>query len=90
MTHHTVDPVVSAVPYEVLEVDGRAPAAIGDFAGTVTLRVRGRTGEHVVRGQGTAGDRDAVLQEKTGDGTGKDVRRWHVVADGDGFVARSS
>lgn len=90
MTHPTVDPVVSAVPYEVLEVDGRAPAALADFAGTVTLRVRGRTGDHVVCGQGTAGEHDAVVQEKTGDGVGKDVRRWRVTAEGEGFVAVSA
>ncbi|MFC8190202.1 hypothetical protein ACFUMH_00915 [Cellulomonas sp. NPDC057328] len=90
MTHPTVDPVVSAVPYEVVEIDGRAPAALADFTGTVTLRVRGRTGEHVVCGQGTAGEHDAVVQEKSHDGLGKDVRRWRVVADGDGYLAVSS
>ncbi len=90
MTHPTADPVVSAVPYQVLEVGGRAPASLTDFAGTVTVRLRGRTGEHVVCGQGTADTDTAVLQEKGSDGVGKDVRRWSVVADGTGFVARSS
>lgn len=87
MSHPTADPVVSAVPYQVLEVAGRRPQALADFTGTVTMRVHGATGDHVVRGQGTAADHHAVVQEKTEDGLGKDVRRWRVAADGDGFVA---
>ncbi|QGQ18123.1 hypothetical protein GC089_01120 [Cellulomonas sp. JZ18] len=89
MSHPTADPVVSAVPYQVLDVGGQPPRALGDFTGTLTMRVHGATGEHLVCGQGTAADHHAVVQEKTGDGTGKDVRRWRVAADGDGFVAIS-
>ncbi|QCB92377.1 hypothetical protein [Cellulomonas shaoxiangyii] len=88
--HTTVDPIVSAVPYEVLEVQGRTPVALTDFVGTVSVLLRGSTGEHVVCGQGTADTHTAVLQEKSNDGVGKDVRRWSVVADGDGFVAQTS
>ncbi|WP_136517836.1 MULTISPECIES: hypothetical protein [Cellulomonas] len=89
MSHPTADPVVSAVPYQVLDVDGRPPRTLDDFTGVVAMRVQGRTGAHLVRGQGTTADHHAVVQEKTGDGTGKDVRRWRVAADGDGFVAVS-
>lgn len=90
MTYSPPAPVVSGVPYAVLDVDGRPPRSVDDFAGHVTLTVEGRTGRHVVRGDATVRDGIVRLHEKSDDGGGKDIRTWRVrPTDAGGFCAET-
>lgn len=87
MPQHTPDPIVSGVPYRIVDVDGRPPTSLVDFDGGVTMTVGGSTGEHRVCGEGAAHDHDARVHEKA-DGSGRDVRTWLVRSEGDaGFTA---
>ncbi len=87
MTATTPEPVVSGLPYAVLEVDGHEPRAIADFAGVATFTLAGTSGRHVIAGEGEVIDIHVRVHEKAGVG-GKDVRVWTVRAvEGGGFVA---
>jgi hypothetical protein len=88
MASTTPDPVISGVPYTVREVDGGPATGLDDFVGTHDLVVEGRTGAHVLTGQGVRLDGVVHFHEKDA-ATSKDVRPWRVAADGDGFVAVS-
>lgn len=77
MTHSSPEPVVSAVPYVVQEVDGHEPTSLDDFIGSVRVTVRGPTGVHVLVGEGSLVDDVPRIHEKSV-GSGKDVRTWHV------------
>lgn len=91
MTYSPPAPVVSGVPYAVLDVDGRTPRVIDDFAGSVTLTVEGRTGRHVVHGDASVRDGAVRLHEKSDDGGGKDTRTWRVTpTDAGGFCAETT
>jgi hypothetical protein len=90
MTNITPAMIVSGVPYEVTELEGKAPAVLEDFAGPITMHTQGATGDHEVCGSGEHVHDGAVrVHEKDHHGTGKDVRVWTVspAADDDGFVA---
>lgn len=91
MTYSPPAPVVSGVPYAVLDVDGRTPRTVDDFVGSVTLTVEGSTGRHVVRGDAAVRDGVVRLHEKSDDdGGGKDVRTWRVTpSDAGGFCAET-
>jgi hypothetical protein len=82
--------IVSGVPYEVTEVEGRTPSALEEFAGPVTIHTHGPTGDHEVSGAGERPHDGVVrLHEKDHHGTGKDVRVWTVspAHDREGFDA---
>ncbi len=85
----TPDPVVSGVPYEVREVDGRPPTSPDDFLGSHVVVLAGRTGDHRVEAEGGRADGVVKLYEKSAV-TSKDVRTWTVDAAGDGFTATSA
>ena len=89
MTYPTPEMVVSGVPYEVLEVDGRKPASLDAFLGNHTLVLSGATGQHTIEGEGdTIGDA-LKFYEKAPDG-GKDVRAWAIhPRDDGGFCVES-
>lgn len=90
MTDSPPAPVISGVPYDVLDVDGRPPRTVEDFAGRVTVTLEGRTGRHVVRGDASVSDGGVRLHEKSANGNGKDVRRWRITpADAGGFCAET-
>ncbi|HEY3436300.1 MAG TPA: hypothetical protein VGK35_01315 [Actinotalea sp.] len=89
MTYSTPEMVVSGVPYEVLTVDGREPADLDDFVGEHELGLNGRTGRHLVSGEGDTVGEMLKFYEKAPDG-GKDVRVWKVRQLEDaGFCAES-
>lgn len=91
MTYSPPAPVVSGVPYAVLDVGGRTPQAVEDFAGRVTVTVEGSTGRHVLCGDASVTDGAVRLHEKSEDGDGKDVRTWRITpTDGGGFCAETS
>lgn len=90
MTNSTPAMIVSGVPYEVTEVEGRTPSTLEEFAGDVTIHTQGPTGDHEVSGAGEHPHDGAVrVHEKDHDGTGKDVRVWTVspAPDREGFDA---
>lgn len=87
MTATTPQPVVSGLPYTVLDVDGREPSTLADFAGEAIFTLAGKTGRHVIVGEGQSLDQEVRFHEKAGVG-GKDVRVWIVRAvEGGGFTA---
>ncbi len=87
MTATTPEPVVSGVPYAVLDVDGREPRELAEFTGEVRFALAGKTGRHEVVGLGQELDGHVRFHQKATPG-GKDVRVWSVRAvDGGGFVA---
>jgi hypothetical protein len=88
MTGPTPQMVVSGVPYRVVEVDGREPVELVDFAGVVGFVLDGATGRLEVLGEGAAHEEAVRFHEKAGEG-GKDVRVWHIHrADDAGFTAQ--
>ena len=90
MTGWTSDMIVSGVPYKVMGVDGRSPSTLEDFAGPVTMRIHGPTGDHKITGLGEQSHEGTVrLHEKDADGDGEDVRVWVVspAIDRQGFDA---
>jgi hypothetical protein len=90
MTSTDPSMIVSGVPYEVTDVEGKEPASLEDFAGPITMQTRGATGDHEVSGSGEGIHGGAVrVHEKDHHGTGKDVRVWTVSPNPDdaGFVA---
>ncbi|GIG30527.1 hypothetical protein [Cellulomonas marina] len=88
MTSTEAATIVSGVPYGITVVGGRAPTALTDFVGPVSIEVRGATGSHEVHGTGVAHDGGVVrLYQKDHAGTGKDVRVWSISSGADGFVA---
>lgn len=86
MTAPTPEMIISGVPYRVLEVDGREPVALEDFAVAPGFLLEGGTGRHQVVGEGSLLDDGVRFHEKAGEG-GKDVRVWRINADPEGFVA---
>lgn len=91
MTYSPPAPVVSGVPYAVLDVGGRTPRTVEDLAGHVTLTVEGRTGRHVLRGDASVVDGAVRLHEKAEDGDGKDIRTWRITpTDAGGFCAETA
>ena len=82
MTHSTPPMIVSGVPYQVTEVDGRRPETLAEFGGPVTMTACGPTGEHRICGAGEHVHGDTVrVHEKFDEGAGKDVRVWTVFPD---------
>jgi len=82
MTHTEPSMIVSGVPYEVIEVDGKPPVALSELEGPVTMTATGPTGEHSIAGAGEHVHGDTVrVHEKFDDGAGKDVRVWTVSSD---------
>ena len=87
MSYPTPQPVVSGVPYTVVDVDGRTPSELDDVVGpTVALTVEGTTGRHTIRGAASRVDGTVRLYEKAEDGVGKDMRTWRIDRDGDGAL----
>jgi len=90
MTHPQPPMIVSGVPYEVTEVDGKPPVALSELEGPVTMTAGGPTGEHCIHGAGEHVHGDTVrVHEKFDGGLGKDVRVWTVKPDParDRFIA---
>jgi hypothetical protein len=90
MTPNEPSMIVSGVPYEVTEIDGKPPVDLSEFDGPVTMMATGPTGEHSIAGAGEHVHGDTVrVHEKFDDGAGKDVRVWTVSPDpeGDRFIA---
>lgn len=85
MSMTSPDPVISGVPYVVVEVDGRAPDSVDALAGAAGIVVEGTTGRHVVLGQGARSDDGVRFHEKGGSG-GKDVRVWNIHREPDGTI----
>lgn len=83
------DPVISGVPYVVVEVEGRAPDTVGAVASAEVFVLEGRTGRHVVRGEGSGDDDGVRFHEKGGPG-GKDVRVWSIRQGLDGAIVAIS
>ena len=89
MTATSPDPVVSAVPYTVVDVDGRPPRGLEDFDSESEFTVEGRTGRHLVVGEGCAVEGGMRVHEKAGHG-GKDVRVWNIVQEPDGTLVATA
>jgi len=83
------DPVISGIPYVVVEVDGTPPDTVGGLAAAEELVIEGRTGRHVVRGEGSGTDDGVRFHEKAGPG-GKDVRVWNIRRGSDGVIVALS
>ena len=71
-------PVVSGVPYLIIEVAGQRPTMLGAFIGSaVSFTARRGDLVCVVVGDGVAWGDDVRFNEKAG-GAGKDVRVWDI------------
>ena len=91
MTSFTPTMIVSGVSYEVVEVGGRVPTALADFAGASSFALQGPTGRHEVHGSGTEHDGRVRFHEKSDGGAGKDVRVWTIhQTEAGGFCAESA
>lgn len=98
MTQLRTEPVISGQDYAVDSVvagdggpdgAGRPPQSLDDFRGEVSFELTHGPHRHAVRGVGDHDGETALVHEKMGeDGGGRDVRIWHVAADGSGFSAR--
>ena len=77
MPGSTPQMVVSGVPYRVVELEGREPVDLADFAGVVGFVLDGATGPLQVLGEGAVHGGTVRFHEKAEPG-GKDVRVWHV------------
>ncbi len=89
MTFAAADPVSSGRPYPVVEVGARAPSALVDFVGrlTVTLDCGGR--QQVITGLGAYHGESVRFHEKD-IATDKDVRVWRITpAPRTGFAAEA-
>lgn len=87
MTFPTPQPVVSGVPYTVVDVDGRPSSDLDDVVGAaVALTVEGSTGRHTIRGAASRVDGAVRLYEKSEDGVGKDLRTWRIDRADDGAL----
>ena len=89
MTATSPDPVVAAVPYTVIDVNGHAPQGLEDFDGESEFTVEGHTGRHVVIGEGCADGQGMRVHEKAGHG-GKDVRVWNITREPDGTIVAAA
>ncbi len=89
MTRPEPDPVVSGVPYRVTAVGDHPPSGLGEVVGEVTLVVEGRTGEHIVSGQGVTTGEAVRFHEKGLGANGKDVRVWRIRQTPEGLVAET-
>ena len=92
MTYSTSppQPVVSGVPYPVLEVNGVRATGLSDFVGTVAFQIDKGGAPYVIDGEGRERDGGVRVHEKNGRG-GKDVRVWRVFAGPDGgYLAETS
>ncbi|MFH5821131.1 hypothetical protein [Georgenia sp. AZ-5] len=90
MTYSAANPVVSGVPYLVIEVDGGSPGAVEELTGRRTITVEGATGRHVVSGEAVLRDDGSVRLIEKDAGAGKDVRAWRIYAEpGRGLLAQS-
>lgn len=90
VTFASPDPIVSTVPYRVIELaGGAAPRSLDDFVGDAGFTIDGPSGRHVIAGAGARYDAGVRFHEKDVAHTGKDVRVWEVTdGNDDGFVAR--
>ena len=84
-----IQPVGSGVPYRVTSVAGHVPERLEDFVadGAVTVTVSCAGADIDIVGPVVVAGHHAVLYEKDGAGTGKDIRKWHIHHDGGGFQA---
>ena len=89
MTFQAPRSIGSGVPYPVLEVHGRAPDGLADFAGQTSFLLDVDGEDYRVEGPGLEGDGQVRVYEKDEQGYGKDIRVWTVrpSTDGAGFAA---
>ena len=80
------EPVISGVPYPVLDVDGAPTDDLSAFIGTVAVTIDKRGAPYVIDGEGRARDDVVRLHEKNGK-VGKDVRVWRISRSEEGFIA---
>jgi hypothetical protein len=85
MTYSTSppQPVISGVPYPVMEVNGAPVTSLAEFVGTVAFRIDNYGSPYVIGGEGRERDGGVRVHEKNGRG-GKDVRVWRVYVGPDG------
>ena len=87
--HRNVDPVSSGRAYVVTAVNDRPAAELADFVALPVVVLTVEAGGQIVTIHGSAsldGD-SAVVHEKDGAGTGKDVRTWRIRAANGAFEA---
>jgi len=77
--------VPSGMSLQVLEVEGRSPQDLEDFAGEVSFLVD-LDPPHLVTGCGVVPGTTVRFHEKDLDNSGKDIRVWTVRAEGSRFV----
>jgi hypothetical protein len=83
-------PVVSGVPYLVLDVNGAPAGGLSDFVGTVAFQINTDGVPYSIDGEGRERDGAVRIHEKNGRG-GKDIRVWRVYVGPDGgYLAETS
>jgi hypothetical protein len=88
MSNTAPAPIISGIPYRVLDVAGRPLHDLDALLGDEAQFTIEHDGGYVVRGSSRR-DADAVkFYEKDSDGIGKDLRVWRLVQEGpDSFTA---
>jgi len=86
MTTSTPRTVISGVAYPVVSVGSGRPDALGAFLGEGEFTIEMAGESYVVQGCGSALD-DRVRFHEKDHRVGRDIRVWHVSADGQGFTA---
>ena len=83
-------PVISGVPYQVMDVNGAPAGDLSDFVGTVAFQINKEGVPYSIDGEGRQRDGGVRIHEKNGPG-GKDIRVWRVYVGPDGgYLAETS
>ena len=83
-------PVISGVPYQVMDVNGAPAGDLSDFVGTVAFQIDKDGVPYSIDGEGRERDGAVRVHEKNGRG-GKDIRVWRVYPGPDGgYLAETS
>lgn len=77
-------PVISGAPYNVIDVNGHAPAALADFTGEVGYTAQGPTTRCHVTGVGSEATAEGVHFNEKADFNGRDIRIWQITQLGPG------
>ena len=89
MTAQQSHSIASGKPYLVTGLVAGTAASLDQFLGDAEFTIDGLDGPVVVRGHGVPLGEIVRFHEKSGAGTGKDVRVWHVAKKDDVIVAES-
>ena len=93
MPEHSMGHAISGIPYSVTSANGRPPTCFDDFVGQAVVEVSIEAGREALAicGSCRVDGESLILYEKTGDGTGKDVRTWQISMQNGQFeaIARS-